>query len=142
VASHCSGFSCCRGWALGAWASAVVAHRLSFATACGIFLEQESNPCLLDHQCMCTSCELSCFSPVRLFPTPWTVACQASLSMGFSRRQYWSGLPCPPPGDLSDPGTEPMSPVAPALQVDSLPLSHREACKWIFLKFIFQIVHF
>ena len=43
---------------------------------------------------------------------------QAPLSMGFSRKEYWSGLPCPPPGDLPDPGTEPRS---PALQADSLP---------------------
>ena len=38
-------------------------------------------------------------SHIRLFVTPWIVACQALLSMGFSRREYWSGLPCPPPGD-------------------------------------------
>ena len=54
---------------------------------------------------------------------PWTVACQGPLSMGFSRQEYWSGLLWPPPGDLPDPGIEPESPVAPALQVDSLPLS-------------------
>ena len=42
--------------------------------------------------------------------------------MGLSRQEYWSGLPCPPPGDLPDPGTEPTSSVSPALQVDSLPL--------------------
>ena len=47
---------------------------------------------------------LSCFSHVQLFATPWTVARQAPLSMGFSRQEYWSGLPCPPPGDLPDPG--------------------------------------
>ena len=51
-----------------------------------------------------------------LFVTPWTVAHQAPLSMGFSRQQYWSGLPFPPPGDLSDPGIEPRF---PALQADS-----------------------
>ena len=50
--------------------------------------------------------------------TPWTVACQAPLSMGFSRQEYWSGLPFPPPGDLPNPGTEPRF---PALQADSLP---------------------
>ena len=47
----------------------------------------------------------------------------APLSMGFSRLEYWSGLPCPPPGDLPDPGIEPMSSVFPALQADSLLLS-------------------
>ena len=54
------------------------------------------------------------FSRVQLFATPWSVALQASLSMGFSRQEYWSGLPCPPPKDLPDPGIEPMSPAAPA----------------------------
>ena len=47
--------------------------------------------------------------------TPWTVAHQAPLSMGFSRQKYWSGLPFPPPGDLLDPGIEPVSLVPPAL---------------------------
>ena len=51
----------------------------------------------------------------------WTVACQAPLPMGFSRLEYWSGLPCPSPGDLLDPWTEPKSPVSPALQVNTLP---------------------
>ena len=45
------------------------------------------------------------FSHVRLFATPWTVACQAPLSMGFSRQEYWSGLPCPSLGDLPNPGS-------------------------------------
>ena len=65
------------------------------------------------------------FRRVCLFSTPWTVAHQAPLSMGFSRQEYWSGLPCPPPGDLPNPGIKTSSPVTPALQVDSLQLSHR-----------------
>ena len=65
---------------------------------------------------------LSCFSCVWLFATQWTVACQAPLSMGFSRREYWSGLPYPPPGDLPDQVIELKS---PALQADSRPLSRR-----------------
>ena len=56
-------------------------------------------------------------SRVRLFATPWTVARQAPLSMGFSRQEYWSGLPFPSPGDLPNSGMEPGS---PALQADSL----------------------
>ena len=52
---------------------------------------------------------ISHFSHVHLFATPWTVAHQALLSMGFSRQGYWSGLPCPPPGDLPHPGIEPWS---------------------------------
>ena len=50
-----------------------------------------------------------------LFVTPWTVARQAPLSMEFSRQEYWSGLPCPRPGDLPNPGIEPMSLLSPAL---------------------------
>ena len=52
----------------------------------------------------------------------WTAAYKAPLLMAFPRQEYWSGLPCLPPGYLPDPGTEPVS---PALQVDSLPLSHQ-----------------
>ena len=63
-------------------------------------------------------------SRVRLFVTPWTVARQAPLSMGFSRREYWNGLPFQSPGDLPKPGIRPTTPVSPALQADSLPLSH------------------
>ena len=57
-------------------------------------------------------------SRVQLFATPWTVARQAPQSMGFSRQEYWNGLPFPSLGDLPIPGIEPGS---PALQVDSLP---------------------
>ena len=56
-------------------------------------------------------------SHVQLFATPWTVACQAPLSMGFSRQEYWNGLPVPSPGDLLNPGIKPRS---PALQADAL----------------------
>ena len=71
--------------------------------------------------CMCM---LSC---VQLFATPGTVALQASLSMEFSRQEYWSGLPFPTAGDLPDPGMESASLVSPALAGsvgDSLPLHH------------------
>ena len=54
-------------------------------------------------------CMLSFFNCVRLFSTPWSIACQVPLSVGFSRQERWSGLPCPPLGDLPDPGTEPAS---------------------------------
>ena len=60
-------------------------------------------------------CVLSHFSHVQLCVTPWTVARQAPLSMGISRQEYWSGQPCPPPGDLPDPGIEPLSLRSPAL---------------------------
>ena len=64
-------------------------------------------------------------SRVCLSVTLWTVAYQAPLSMGFSRQEYCSRLPCPPAGTLPNPGTEPTSPVSPALQADSLLLSHQ-----------------
>ena len=57
-------------------------------------------------------------SRVQLFATPWTVAYQTPLSMGFSRQECWSGLPFPSPGDLPNPGIDPRS---PALQADALP---------------------
>ena len=68
-----------------------------------------SNSCVLTNQmkisvpfplsCWLHACVLSVFSRIQLFATLWTVACQAPLSMGFSRQEYWSGLPCPPLGD-------------------------------------------
>ena len=68
--------------------------------------------------CVCMhSCASSC-SCAQIFLTSWIVCYQASLSMGFSRQEYWSGLPFASPGDLPDPGIEPCSPI---LQADSLP---------------------
>ena len=58
---------------------------------------------------------LSCFSHVFLFATPWTVAHQVPLSVGFSRREYWSGLPFSSPGDLPNPGIKPASHMSPVL---------------------------
>ena len=66
--------------------------------------------CMLSHSVMANSVTL------------WTVACQSSPSMGFSRQEYWSGLLCPPPGDCPD---SEIKPASPAWQVDSLPLSHQ-----------------
>ena len=73
----------------------------------GIFPTQGSNLGLL----------VKSLSHVRLFATPWTIAYQAPLSMGFSRQEYWSGFPFPSPGDLPNPGIERRS---PALQADTL----------------------
>ena len=64
-------------------------------------------------------CVLSCFSGVQLFATPWTV--DRLLCLGISRQEYWSGLPCPPPGNLPDPGIKPGS---STLQAETLLLSH------------------
>ena len=69
--------------------------------------------------CVCVCAQL--LHHARLFATPWTIAWQAPLSMGFSRQEYRNGLPCPPSGDLPDPG---IKPGCPALQVDTLLLSH------------------
>ena len=74
---------------------------------CDDFLEQDS-----------MRNKVKSLSPVQLFATPWSVASQIPPSMGFSRQEYWSGLPFPSSGDLPDPGIEPRS---PTLQADSLP---------------------
>ena len=74
---------------------------------CSYFCPQEISPRV----------EMKSLSRVRLFETPWTVAHQGLPSMGFSRQEYWSGLPFPSPGDLPDPRIEPRS---PALQADAL----------------------
>ena len=73
---------------------------------------------------------LSHSSHVRLFVTPWTVTCQAPLSMEFSRPGYWNGLPFPSPGDLPNPGIKPMS---RTLQVDSLPAEPQGKPKYVCL---------
>ena len=89
---------------------------------------------------------LSQFSRVQLLATLGTVALQAPLSVGFSRQDYWSGLPCLPPGDLPDPGMEPRSPMAPVLRAGFLLLSPQgspEICIaycilfWTFFKLFF-----
>ena len=72
--------------------------------------------------CACThtrGVHTQSLSSIRLFVAPWTVASQAPLPMEFSRQEYWSGLPFPPPGDLPNPGIKPAFLESPALQVDS-----------------------
>ena len=68
---------------------------------------------------MCTACVqacvICCFTSVQLFATPWPIAHQVPLSMEFSREEYWSGLPCPPSGDLQDPRIESQSLQSPAV---------------------------
>ena len=61
-------------------------------------------------------CVLSRFSQVQLCTTPWTVVRQAPLSVGFSRHEHWSGLPCCPPADLTNPGIKPTSLLSPVLK--------------------------
>ena len=85
----------------------------------GQWLYQLWNIYILEHL---LACLLSCFSHVRLFVTLWTIACQVPLSMEFSRQEYWSGLPSPPPWDLSDPGIELVFLMSPASAGSSLPL--------------------
>ena len=72
--------------------------------------------------CTCLRAQLSRFSHVQFRVTPWTGTLQTPLSMGFSRQEYWSGLPCLPPGDLSDPGIKRTFLVSLHWQVGSLPL--------------------
>ena len=94
-----------------------LSNHFQVSLSCAIILQRSSQPSL----CICTSSPLvkvKSLSHVRLFAIPWTVAYQASQSMGFSRQECWSGLPFPSPGDLLDPGIKPGS---PALQAGALP---------------------
>ena len=70
-------------------------------------------------------CGAKSLQPCPTLCNPLDCTKQTPLSMGFPRQEYWTGLPSPPPGDLPDPGIKPVSPTAPALQADSLPLSHQ-----------------
>ena len=88
-------------------------EELSFPPICSTV-----QPCVLGYCC----CVVQSLNRVQFFVTSWTAACQASLSMQFSRQEYWSGLPILPPGDLPDPGIEPESSALPARQADSLPV--------------------
>ena len=75
--------------------------------------------------CVCVLSHTHTVSCVQLFATPWTAAHQAPQSMGFSRQEYWSGVPFPPPGDLPDPGIEHLSLASPDLADDAPALHHR-----------------
>ena len=90
-------------------------HRVCDAIQPSHPLSSPSPPAPNPSQHIYAMCCVSCFSRVWLFVTPWTVAHQAPLSMGFSRQEYWSGLPCPPPGELPNPGIELLSLMSPAL---------------------------
>ena len=76
---------------------------------------------------ICIKAACSVTSVSQLFATPWTAPLQAPLSMEFSWQEYWNRLPHPPPGNLPDPGIEPMS---PALQADSLLLRQHGSPQW------------
>ena len=91
---------------------------------------------------MCAICMLSHVRYVRFFVILWIVAHQAPLSMGFSRQEYFSELPCPPPGNFHNTVIELASSVSSAFQVDSLPLNHHRACNSHIKNDIFFMLHF
>ena len=101
-------------------------QRLAHRDGSGEGLHQcDLSACVCVSVCLCVClfvCVLSHFSHVWPFVTPWTVAHQTPLSMEFSRQEYWTGLPCPPPGYLPDPGIELASVMSLHWQVGSLPL--------------------
>ena len=99
-----------------------------------VFFNHPSDHCYLSWWC----CVLSHFSCAQLFAAQWTVANKAHLSMGFSRQEYWSGLPCPPPEDFPDPGIELTSLRSPAL-AGRLPLAPPKSS--IHLPVDVQILH-
>ena len=82
----------------------------TYVCMCVAYMYTHLHICIYMYVCM-----LSCFICVQLFVTLWTVAHQTPLLMRFSRQEYWSGLPCPLPGDLPDPEIKPMSLMPPAL---------------------------
>ena len=90
-------------------------YNVSPATWASPSLERASPFKLTDKINQCVCCMLICFSCVQLLETPWTIPHKATLSKGFSRQEYWSGLPFVPPGDLPAPGFEPKSLMSPAL---------------------------
>ena len=129
--AHACGVCVCECVELGSWGKQSCGAEPS---TCGIWHYLQADGVRIPLDCRAPSWsprELSAYIHIKLtqscqlFVTPWTVACRAPLSMGFSQQESWSGSPCPPSGDLPNPGTEPRSPVAPTLQVDSSLLSHR-----------------
>ena len=105
-------------------------------------LQQFDYLCVCVCVCVCAQARMpGHFSCVWLFAIPWTVACQAPLSVEFSRQEYWDGLPFPSPGNLPKPGNEPGS---PSLQADSLPSEPlgKPICMYmyIFLFVFFSII--
>ena len=103
----------------GCQGSCLIESLISRAQLCSYRKSETSQPLpgQISTRCNQHVCVLSHYNLVRLFATPWTVAHQASLSMGFFRQGYWSGLSCPSPRDLPDPGIKSGS---PALRTDSL----------------------
>ena len=81
----------------------------------------------------CCTCPGVCESSALLVATPWTVARQAPLPMGFPRQEYWSRLPLPPPRDLPNPGIKLECLASPALAADSLPLRHLGSPAFVYL---------
>ena len=81
-----------------------------------------TNSDLIQNKCVCV-CVLGRFSHVLFFAILWTVACQVPVFMGFSKQEYWSELPCPPPRDLPNPGKDSMSLMSPILADVILPLA-------------------
>ena len=114
--------------------SVVVAHGLTCPTACGISSTRDQTPVpciarwILNQWTTGEALKERSHSHVQLFATPWTVAYQAPPCMGFSRQEYWSGLPFPSPGDLPDPGIKPRS---LALQQTLYHLSHQGSSQHI-----------
>ena len=126
-------WSCSRGWCYGLTCVIISATHLHQMKFLPLVLQNVS---LFGNMCMCVCvclpthmCMLCHFSSVWLFATLWMVAHHTSLSVGFSRQEYWHGLPCPSPGGLPVLGIEPRSPTAHALQADSLGLSHQGSPK-------------
>ena len=123
-------------WTAAHWASPSLTISWSLLKFMSIELVTLSNQLILYLHCILSyACMLSRFSDVQLCATLWIAACQSPLTMGFSRQEYWSGLPCPPPGDLSDPGVELLSLSSTALTDVLFPTSatwEAQICTYLF----------
>ena len=97
-------------WWSSGWDSVLLLLRTLVQSLVGDL--RSNKPCGMAKKAAVPCIGLCVLSRVWLFVTPWTVACQAPLSMGFYRWEYWSGLPFPSQGDLPNPGIEPMSPAS------------------------------
>ena len=112
--------------ALGPSCPSVVVGLLCVCLGVGVIV----GVCIYIYLVMQFACVLSCFSHIQLFASLWTVACQVLLSMGFSRQEYWSGLPFPSPGDLPFPGFELKSLMSLALADWFLPMQVASNTSW------------
>ena len=105
---------CIYGWSLCCTPETITTLLTGYTTIENKKLKKKFKKLIMHKLIILYMCCALLFSGVWLFASPWTAALHAPLSMGLSRQEYWSGLPCPPPGDLPNPGIEPGLPHLPS----------------------------